>query len=140
MLSFLFSNPFLSLDFSLLLCGAVFYFANDFNGDLSAWEVGKVTNMGQSKYTLSPPPSSRSVFFWLLHFLIFHFCACFNSTCMFEQCSIQCSSLFQSVSDERFQTIIVRWPMGSFVSTCLWSARDMEFFNNHRPFRMLCPR
>ena len=49
-LSSFFSNPFLSLYFSLLLCDAVFHGAGDFNGDLSRWAVGKVTDMHKSTY------------------------------------------------------------------------------------------
>jgi len=40
---------FLSLDFSLLLCGAVFHYARAFNSDISTWQVGKVTAMFESK-------------------------------------------------------------------------------------------
>ena len=46
-----FSNPFLSLNFSLLLC-AVFQDATAFKRDLSKWQVGKVTTMYMSTYTL----------------------------------------------------------------------------------------
>jgi hypothetical protein len=49
------------LDFSLLLCGAVFELAAFFNGDLSAWDVGKVTTMEKSTYMYTPP-----LFFFLL--------------------------------------------------------------------------
>ena len=42
-----------SLDFSLCCCGAAFQLAEAFDGDLSAWEVGKVINMDYSTYTLS---------------------------------------------------------------------------------------
>ena len=66
--SFYFSNPYLSTDFSLLLCGAVFLSAVDFNGDLSKWQVGEVTTMQQSTYNLSPLPLQDRVFFWLLLF------------------------------------------------------------------------
>ena len=64
-----FFNLFLSLDFSLSLCccGAVFNGATAFNGDLSAWQVGKVTTMQSSTYTL-PSPLQDRVFFWLLLF------------------------------------------------------------------------
>ena len=55
-LSSFFFNPFLSLK---LFCGAVFMYAGDFNCDLSTWEVGKVTDMYNSTYTLSSP-SPRS--------------------------------------------------------------------------------
>ena len=65
MLSSLFFQP----DFSLLL-RAVFAGARYFNGDLSSWEVGKVTNMGESTYTLSPP-SPRSGFFFGCFFFPF---------------------------------------------------------------------
>jgi hypothetical protein len=76
-LSSFFSNPFLSLDFSLLLC-AVFEGAGGFNGDLSKWQVGKVTLMDASTYTLSFPLSPRSgliltVSFFLLPFLSLDF-------------------------------------------------------------------
>jgi surface protein len=49
----------------LCCCGAVFYKAGDFNGDLSTWQVGEVTTMFDSTYTLSSPLLDR-VFFWLL--------------------------------------------------------------------------
>ena len=52
----LFFNLYLSLDFSFCCCGAVFAGAGTFNGNLSAWQVRKVTTMYASKYTLSPPP------------------------------------------------------------------------------------
>ena len=39
---------------------AVFSGASAFNGDISAWNVGAVTAMSQSTYTLSPPLSPRS--------------------------------------------------------------------------------
>ena len=68
-LSSFFFIPFLSLDYSLLLC-AVFYAAEAFNSDLSTWQVGKVTNMEYSTYTL-PPPLQDQVFFWLLLFPFF---------------------------------------------------------------------
>ena len=32
----------------------MFWDASDFNGDLSAWQVGEVTRMDGSMYTLSP--------------------------------------------------------------------------------------
>ena len=59
-----FSIQFLTLDFSLLLCGAVFDKAGAFNGDLSTWQVGEVTRMDYSTYTLFPPLQDR-FFFWL---------------------------------------------------------------------------
>ncbi|MBT3409188.1 MAG: hypothetical protein HN430_00640, partial [Halieaceae bacterium] len=37
----------------------MFYNADDFNGDLSTWDVGKVTTMIQSTFTLSPPLQDR---------------------------------------------------------------------------------
>jgi surface protein len=86
-----FSNPFLSLDFSLLLCGAVFNNAGDFNGDLSTWQVGKVTTMEASTYTL-PPPLQDRVFFRLLLFPFFFLCSTYS---IFEQCSLL--FLFQSI-------------------------------------------
>ena len=43
-------------------CGAVFYDAGDFNGDLSTWQVGKVTTMRESTYTLSPPSPRSGLF------------------------------------------------------------------------------
>ena len=60
--SFFFQPIFISLDFSLLMSwcrGAVFRQASAFNGDLSAWQVGKVGTMYESTYTLFPP-SPRS--------------------------------------------------------------------------------
>ena len=45
----------------LCCCGAVFNGAAAFNGDLSTWQVGKVSNMQYSTYTL--PPFLRLVFF-----------------------------------------------------------------------------
>ena len=36
----------------LCVCGAVFYNADAFNGNLSVWDVGSVTNMKFSTYTL----------------------------------------------------------------------------------------
>jgi surface protein len=35
-------------------CGAVFYRAEAFNSDLSAWNVGNVMSMFQSTYIVSP--------------------------------------------------------------------------------------
>ena len=84
-LLFFFSNPFLSLDFSLLLCCAVFNGAAAFNGDLSTWQVGKVTNMLGSTYTLSTLFPKDRVFFWLFYFPS-SFCGSTNS--IFEQCSL----------------------------------------------------
>ena len=46
-----FSHPFFII--FLRCCGAVFQLAEAFDGDLSAWEVGKVINMEYSTYTLS---------------------------------------------------------------------------------------
>ena len=66
------SPLFLSLDFALFCCGAVFQSAISFNGDLSTWEVGKVTTMAFSTYTLLPP-SPRLVFFWGCLFSLFPF-------------------------------------------------------------------
>jgi hypothetical protein len=54
-------------------CGAVFHNAVAFNGDLSAWQVGKVSTMEYSTYSL-PPLSKIGVFFWLLSsFSLFSF-------------------------------------------------------------------
>ena len=50
-------------------CRAVFAHAGAFNGDLSTWQVGKVTDMAGSTYTLSPHPLQDRVFFcWLFLF------------------------------------------------------------------------
>jgi surface protein len=46
---------------SLCCCGAVFYGAGAFNGDLSTWQVGKVTHMNDSTY-ISPPLSKIGSF------------------------------------------------------------------------------
>ena len=46
----------------LCCCGAVFNEAGDFNGDLSTWQVGKVTDMAASTYTLSPPSPRSGLF------------------------------------------------------------------------------
>jgi surface protein len=48
----------------------VFYNAGDFNGDLSKWQVGKVTNVQSSTYS-PPPPLQDRVFFWLFLFSFF---------------------------------------------------------------------
>ena len=88
-----FSTRFLSVDFSLCCCilygilyGAVFRQAEAFNGDLSAWEVGKVINMGYSTYTLflskiGPFFGWHYLYFWTmvsplfqLIWTLFHFC------------------------------------------------------------------
>ena len=42
----------------LLSPSSVFYDADQFNGDLSAWDVSKVTDM---EYSESPPPLSLSL-------------------------------------------------------------------------------
>ena len=55
--------------FFVLLRGAVFQSAGAFNSDLSSWDVGKVTNMAFSTYTLSPP-SPRSVLVLAVSFLL----------------------------------------------------------------------
>ena len=52
----------------LCCCGAVFSGAVAFNGDLSAWEVGKVTTMPYSTCTLPPHSPRSSPYFWLLLF------------------------------------------------------------------------
>jgi surface protein len=54
-LLFFFSTHFYPWTFLCCCCGAVFYKAYAFNGDLSTWQVGKVTTMQASTYTLSPP-------------------------------------------------------------------------------------
>ena len=117
-----FPIPFLSLDFSLLLCVAVFMYAGAFNRDLSTWEVGKVTTMAVSTYTLSPLSPRSGLFFAascsFLSFIVLH--------------SIHCSFLFQSVFRQRFHTFIVWWPMGSFGFN--------KFFNTQRPYRLLSRR
>ena len=41
-----------------------------FNANISAWDVGKVTNMRDSTYTF-PPPLQDRVFFWLLLYFSF---------------------------------------------------------------------
>ena len=82
-----------------------------FNANISAWDVGKVTTMYYSTYTL-PPPSQRSGSFWQLFVPFFLLLCC--TDLMFEQFSIHCSFLFQSVLRQRFQTIIVWWQMGIF--------------------------
>jgi hypothetical protein len=48
----------------------LFYLKRGFNANISAWQVGKVTNMIRSTYTL-PLPLQDRVFFWL--FLLLHF-------------------------------------------------------------------
>ena len=58
----LFFDPFLSINISLFCRGAVFALATAFNGDLSAWDVGKVETMAHSTFT----------FFSHLHFLNLH--------------------------------------------------------------------
>jgi hypothetical protein len=80
-----FSNPFLSLDFSLLLCGAVFISARAFNCDLSTWQVGKVTNMYGSTYTLSLSLSKIGSFFTAS---IYPSSFCGSANSIFEQCSL----------------------------------------------------
>ena len=77
-LSPLFFHPSLSFNFSLFCGGAVFFYAGDFNGDLSKWQVGQVTIMHQSTYTLS-----CGSFFFPSSF----FCAGTNYS-IFEQCSL----------------------------------------------------
>ena len=88
----------------LYCCGAVFNNAGAFNGNLSAWQVGKVTTMSYSTYTytLFPPPSPRSGLFLAASISPFSFCAGINS--LFEQCSL----LFI------FQTIFILVILGLF--------------------------
>ena len=114
-----FSNPFLSLDFSLLLCGAVFYNAAAFNGDLSAWDVGKVTGdpfngMERSTYTFLSRPSPNRGFFWLLLFPLLILCApaliSFLNNAPFNALFV-----LQSVLQQRFHTNLVRQQMGILV-------------------------
>ena len=65
-LLFFFQNYFYPWIF-LCCCGAVFEGAGAFNGDLSAWPVGNVTEMGSSTYTLFPPSLSKiGSLFWVV--------------------------------------------------------------------------
>ena len=59
--SFCFPTHFYPWTF-LCCCGAVFAVALAFNGDISTWQVGKVTDMYASTFTL-PLPSPRSGLF-----------------------------------------------------------------------------
>jgi surface protein len=73
----------LGLFFVVAVCGAVFRLAGAFNGDLSAWEVGKVTNMGYSTYTLFFPLSKIGSFFGCFYFPSSFFV---GTDSIFEQC------------------------------------------------------
>jgi hypothetical protein len=108
--------PFLSLDFSLLLCGAVFHTAGAFNGDLSAWDVGKVTTMLSSTYTLFSSYLSLQIEFFFGCFFFPSFVPVQSTDYIFEQFfhSTMLFFLFQSVSQQRFHTNLVRWQMGIF--------------------------
>ena len=93
---FLFSSPFfvelilfLNIFFfynMFLFCGAVFWNARAFNGDLSKWKVGKVTHMNHSTYTLPPPPKLGHFFLGCFSLFPSPFCASTDS--VFEQCSL----------------------------------------------------
>ena len=74
---FLFSF-FVGLSFFPSVVHTVFSSAGAFNGDLSAWNVGAVTNMQQSKYALAVPLalSPDRVLFWGLLFFLFSFFWC----------------------------------------------------------------
>ena len=68
----------------LCCCGAVFRDAGVFNGDLSKWEVGKVTTMQNSTYTLSPFSKIGSC----LGCLYFPSSFCDSTNSIFEHCSL----------------------------------------------------
>jgi hypothetical protein len=72
-----FSTHFYPWTFLCCCCGAVFYRARAFNGDLSTWQVGKVTDMIGSTYTLLG---------CFLFSLVLSVAALCNS--IFEQCSL----------------------------------------------------
>ena len=78
------SSFFYHSTFSLfMLCGAVFRLATDFNGDLSTWDVGNVTTMSYSTYTLTCIPSFSKihviVIFFCLLFPAFFLCTCIGT-------------------------------------------------------------
>ena len=65
----------------LCCCGAVFLAAGKFIGDLSTWQVGKVTTMGQSTCTLFPPLQDRVIF----RLLLFPSSFCGSTNSIFKQ-------------------------------------------------------
>ena len=84
----IFSTHFYRWTFHCCCCGAVFYNAGAFNGDLSQWDVGKVTTMINSTYTLSPihvPLQDRVLFSAVSFPLLPFFCAC-TDYFIFDQC------------------------------------------------------
>ena len=87
---------------SSFLCGAVFYDAVAFNGDLSIWQVGNVTTMQKSTYMYMYPLSLSSfcvsttctcnkqrslLFLFLTYFTCWTFLCC---------CVVQCLNLLLS--------------------------------------------
>ena len=86
----------------------VFQSKSTFNANISAWQVGEVTDMEQSTYTLSPP-SPRSGLFWLLFFPFFFWV---STNSFFEQCSL----LFF------FPTHFVTWTFLCCCGAVFWGA------------------
>ena len=60
--------------FSCVVVWSVFHVAAAFNGDLSAWQVGKVTNMHESTYMYTL--WKIRVYFWVFLFLSSSFYIC----------------------------------------------------------------
>ena len=95
--SFFFSPIFIIRTF-LCCCGAVFKSAEDFNGDLSTWEVGKVTEMQRSTCSLFFPQDWA--FLWLFSSCFFcvsltrgqhpflFFQKCFKTAVSHEHCAV----------------------------------------------------
>ena len=118
----------------LCRCCAVFYssYSSAFNPDLSSWEVGKVTNMNHSMYTLVPLFS----FFLLCYALIL----CLNNdlSSFFSTCTctcVMCHGLF-------FLLVLVCW-CSVFPSWNHWWSLHMggrECGKHEIKYVTLCPQ
>tara|TARA_B110000091_G_C13317720_1_gene271019 strand:- start:54 stop:374 length:321 start_codon:yes stop_codon:yes gene_type:complete len=99
--SFFSTHFFFGLFFDVAVCGAVFHNAGNFNGDISAWQVGEVTTMLASTYTLFSPFPRSGLFLGVSEQ---NFSSLFLNPCSVWRYGLQWQSLRMG-----------RWPSGGYV-------------------------
>ena len=86
-LLFFFPTHFYPWTFLCCCCGAVVEFAYAFNGDLSKWQVGKVTDMAGSTYTFFFPFFSVAALIFCLNNALLSFSKFFTTAVSQEHCA-----------------------------------------------------